>query len=157
MFSLRPGTNTRNPWFRDYWHKLTGCGHQRPEERFCDQVGIKLWTESINIYSAPIHLLLIPTPGSGIKLLHIGTKKPTLAYNLYLQLCHCCWAVKGEGGKGYVTTSPGSPQLPCSHPLSRQHLTMLTATHVFINICISTANKYLKIFRYLDIFKSSGH
>ena len=42
MFSLRPGTNTRNPWFRDYWHKLTGCGDQRPEERFCDQVDIKL-------------------------------------------------------------------------------------------------------------------
>ena len=42
MFSLRPGTNTRNPWFRDYWHKLTGCGHQLPEERFCDQVDIKL-------------------------------------------------------------------------------------------------------------------
>ena len=42
MFSLRPGTNTRNPWFRDYWHKLTGCGDQGPEERFCDQVDIKL-------------------------------------------------------------------------------------------------------------------
>ena len=42
MFSLRPGTNTRNPWFRDYWHKLTGCGDRRAGERFCDQVDSKL-------------------------------------------------------------------------------------------------------------------
>ena len=42
MFSLRPGTNTRNPWFRDYWHKLTGCGDLRAGERFCDQVDSKL-------------------------------------------------------------------------------------------------------------------
>ena len=25
MFSLHPKSNIRNPWFRDYWQKLTGC------------------------------------------------------------------------------------------------------------------------------------
>ena len=25
MFGLRPGTNTRNPWFRDYWQRLHDC------------------------------------------------------------------------------------------------------------------------------------
>ena len=37
MFGLRPATNTRNPWFREYWHKLTGCSGGR-ESRFCDEV-----------------------------------------------------------------------------------------------------------------------
>ena len=28
MFGLEPGQNLRNPWFRDYWQKLTGCLHR---------------------------------------------------------------------------------------------------------------------------------
>ena len=44
MFRLNPETNTRNPWFRDYWQKLTGCLHRNGSQerppgggKFCDK------------------------------------------------------------------------------------------------------------------------
>ena len=46
MFRLRPESNTRNPWFREYWHKLTGCplnaqnNMKETNSRHCGKVGI---------------------------------------------------------------------------------------------------------------------
>ena len=35
MFGLKPSSNTRNPWFREYWQKLTGCqGDNERSENF---------------------------------------------------------------------------------------------------------------------------
>ena len=44
MFHLRPETNKRNPWFKEYWHKLTGCPavsqnkNTKSNNRFCGKV-----------------------------------------------------------------------------------------------------------------------
>ena len=38
MFRLQPKSNLRNPWFGEYWHKLTDChsgGNMTPQ---CQQV-----------------------------------------------------------------------------------------------------------------------
>ena len=46
MFGLRPESNKRNPWFREYWHKLTGCPvntqtrRNKADKRFCGKVKI---------------------------------------------------------------------------------------------------------------------
>ena len=40
MFRLQPKSNVRNPWFGEYWHKLTDChsgGNMTPQ---CQQVNL---------------------------------------------------------------------------------------------------------------------
>ena len=40
MFRLQPKSNVRNPWFGEYWHKLTDChsgGNMTPQ---CQQVNM---------------------------------------------------------------------------------------------------------------------
>ena len=56
MFSLRPTTNTRNPWFKEYWQKLTGCnyagnGFQKHGSKYCDQARKNILLDIISFYS----------------------------------------------------------------------------------------------------------
>ena len=40
MFRLQPTSNTRNPWFGEYWHKLTDCQKGDNLTPHCQQVNV---------------------------------------------------------------------------------------------------------------------
>ena len=166
---------------RGFWrvHVLAPARHQHPQPLVpwllaqADRVrgaaarGEVLWPGGYQVIDGVNKYLLSPHPSSpdpnsrirnqiGLNKAPFNNKETEFALHCFIHVAVLV-SSESESSEGYVTTSPGSFQLPCSHRLSRQHLTMLTVTHVFINICISTANRYLKIFKYLDIFKSSGH
>ena len=48
MFGLSPENNTRNPWFRDYWQKLTGCLHRNGSQKRAS-AGVKLCDKNVSL------------------------------------------------------------------------------------------------------------